>query len=578
MTQNSFKEITFSAGELTDEITKTLATWQQQNNVQRLWQSDASLWTNTDEAQWTGWLTIPKVELSDIGHIDKLAKELQAAGFTDVVLLGMGGSSLCSAMMADTFTHANDYPQLHVLDSTNPQQIHHLEAQLDLHKTFFIVASKSGSTLEPNILKAYFHAQLQDALNTPNLGDRFAAVTDPGTHLEKMAKIEHFKALFHGIPSIGGRYSALSNFGMLPSGLMGVNVKTFLEHAETMAQVCSATTSTIENPGVILGSILGVCEKHGKDKVTLVISPEIHSLGAWLEQLLAESTGKVGKGLIPVDQEPLGTPELYGNDRVFAYVRFTNTTDTEQDRAIDTLEKAGQIVIRLYLQDKMHLGAELFRWEFATAVAGSVIGIDPFNQPDVEASKVRSLELTNDYEKTGKLTELPVLAKENDLQLVTDDANAKALQTLTSDTSVEAYLKAHLARIKTDDYFDLSAFIEMNTAHTDLLQKIRVLVRNNKKAATCLGFGPRFLHSTGQAYKGGPNSGVFLQITADHADDIPVPGHKYTFGIVINAQAQGDFEVLAKRNRRVLRVHLGSDVHAGLTKLHTLVQKVLSTN
>ena len=577
MTQNTFGKPTFSASKFDEEINNVLKTWQEQNNVKRLWQSDATLWTNDDEADWTGWLTIPKLELSDLKHIDKLAKEIQTVGFTDVVLLGMGGSSLCSAMMATTFKHTPHYPRLHVLDSTAPQQIHTLEEKLSLEKTFFIVASKSGKTLESNILKAYFYARLQTVVSADKLGNHFAAVTDPGTPLEKSAKIEHFKALFHGIPSIGGRYSALSNFGMLPSGLMGVDIKKFLESAEQMAQTCGTNVDAENNPGAILGILLGIYGKHGKDKVTLVISPAIKALGAWLEQLLAESTGKMGKGLIPIDQEPLGPPDVYGDDRIFVYIRFTDEPGANQDRTIDILEQSGQIVIRLHLHDKMHIGAELFQWEFATAVAGSVIDINPFNQPDVETSKVRTLELTNEYEKTGKLNELKPIATMDDLQLMTDSANTSALKKLIKDEeTVEALLKAHLARLTIGDYFNLSAFIEMNEAHTEILQKIRVLVRDHKKVATCLGFGPRFLHSTGQAYKGGPNTGVFLQITADHVKDIPVPEHKYTFGLVINAQAQGDFEVLAQRKRRVLRIHLGSDVNAGLEKLHILIQNILT--
>jgi len=579
MNKNSFETITFSAGNLTSKITETLENWQQEDKVRRLWAKDASLWTDADEAQWMGWLNIPKLEMDEIARIESLAEKLKASACADVVLLGMGGSSLCVAMMVATFGEHPNYPKLHVLDSTDPQQIHHIETQIDLQNTFFIVSSKSGSTLEPNILKAYFYACLQKVLNTAEVGDRFLAITDPGTKLENMAKTEDFTAIFYGVPSIGGRYSALSNFGMLPSGIMGIEIKNFLEQAEQMARVCAAKTPIADNSAVILGIILGVCAQHGKDKITLVVSPGIHALGAWLEQLLAESTGKIGKGLIPVDQEPLGEPGVYGDDRVFVYVRLDAAPNAGQDDAINILEQAGQVVVRLQLQDKIHLGAELFRWEFATAVAGSVLGINPFNQPDVEASKVRALELTTEYEKTNTLPQLKLLASTNDLQLFTDTRNAQALQTLiVAEASVEHYLKAHLSRIEPSDYFDLAAFIEMNEEHTTLLQQIRLSVRDAKKVATCLGFGPRFLHSTGQAYKGGPNTGVFLQITADHAHDIPVPGHKYSFGLVINAQAQGEFEVLAKRARRVLRVHLGSDVRSGLIELYKLIQKVLSTN
>ena len=577
MKAHNVTQVTFSAGALTEQINETLTAWQREGKVQALWDSDSRLWTNGDEAQWTGWLTVRKGEVTSVLQ---LAKALQTADCTDVVLLGMGGSSLCAAVMVATFGHITNYPRLHVLDSTAPEQILHLEQQIDLQNTFFIVASKSGNTLESNILKDYFYIRLENLLDHDVVGNRFIAITDPNTSLETLAETEHFKAVFYGIPSIGGRYSALSNFGMLPSGLMGVDIETLLQHVETMAQCCSASMAVENNPGVVLGVILGVCARHGKDKVTLVVSPQIQTLGAWLEQLLAESTGKQGKGLIPVDQEPLGVPKAYGDDRVFVYIRLTAAADRTQDRAIDLLEQAGYVVVRLQLQDKMHLGAELFRWEFATAVAGSVIGINPFNQPDVEESKVRARELTTDYEKTGKLPSLQPLASDNGIELFTDEQNRQLLQWELDDTaSVLSYLKAHFARIRPDDYFALNAFIEMNAEHEAWLQKIRLLVRNKRRVATCLGFGPRFLHSTGQAYKGGPNTGVFLQITAEHKDDISVPGHQYTFGFVINAQAQGDFEVLAQRDRRVLQVHLATDINVGLKQLHTLIaQALLTTN
>ena len=349
-----------------------------------------------------GWLNISS-ENDELTRIEALANEIKAAGFADIVLLGMGGSSLCPAMMAKTFGKIADYPQLHILDSSDPMQIRHLEANIDLKKTIFIVSSKTGSTFEPNIFKDYFYTKLHPLLNKKEVGDRFIAITDPGTTLDTMAKNEHFKAIFHGVPSIGGRYSALSNFGMVPSGLMGVDIKEFLRHAETMQQACSPSVLAKDNPGVVLGVILGICAKHGKDKVTLIASPGIHSFGAWLEQLLAESTGKMGKGLIPVDQEPLGLPSVYGDDRVFVYIRLDSAADPSQDRAVDAFEQAGFVVVRLSLPDKMHLGAELFRWEIATDVAGSILGIDPFNQPDVEESKVLTKQLSDQYEQTGQL-------------------------------------------------------------------------------------------------------------------------------------------------------------------------------
>jgi transaldolase/glucose-6-phosphate isomerase len=567
--------IHFSAHNAEKTIQENLAAWEKENKVQRLWKSDASLWTNTNEAQWTGWLNVTTTEFHETARIEALANEIKAAGFQSIVLLGMGGSSLCPALMAKTFENAEGYPRLHVLDSTDPLQIRHLENKIDLKNTFFIVSSKSGSTLEPNIFKRYFYARLQAVLEKSKVGDRFLAITDPDTTLAIMAKKEGFKTIFYGIPSIGGRYSALSNFGMVPSGLMGMDVATFLQPAAQMVQACSIN-SPQNNPGVLLGIILGVCAQQGRDKVTLVLSPDIRALGAWLEQLLAESTGKIGKGLIPVDQEPLGKPAVYGDDRVFVYIRLENAPDPEQDRAIALIEQSGQTVVHLYLPDKQSLSAELFLWEMATAVAGSVIGVNPFDQPDVEGSKVRALQLTTDYERTQKIPQPQLIFEADGMQLFTDDINAQEItQRLNAPPSIEAYLQAHLSRIHPGDYVDLSAFIEMSDTNIALLQKNRTLIRDAKKVATCLGFGPRFLHSTGQVYKGGPNTGVFLQITCDHDEDIQVPDQHYTFGLVIKAQAQADFEVLAQRGRRVLRIHIGNDVQAGLQKLYEFLRGAL---
>lgn len=569
--------IQFSAGKYTDAITAEIKVWQQENKMQRLWASDATLWTNSEESKWTGWLNVMGEE-SEILRIEALAEEIKTADFTHVVLLGMGGSSLCPAMLAGTFGKISHYPQLHILDSTDPMQIRHLKERLNLKKTFFIVSSKSGSTLEPNIFKDYFYTSLQTELNKTEVGDRFLAITDPGTSLEKMAKEDHFKAIFHGIPTIGGRYSALSNFGMVPAGLMGINIKEFLGIAQTMQQACSASVLAEINPGLILGVILGVCVNQGKNKVTLIASPGIHALGAWLEQLLAESTGKKGKGLIPVDQEPLGDPAVYSDDRVFIYIRLETAPDAEQENAVRAFEQADFVVVKLNLPDTMHLGAELFRWEIATVVAGSILGINPFNQPDVEESKVLASQLTTQYEKTGKTTQPEPFFSDAGITLFTDEKNQEDIvKQLDGAPSLAGYLRAHLNRIKQGDYVDLSAFIEMSDEHTTLLQESRTLIRDHKKVATCLGFGPRFLHSTGQAYKGGPNTGVFLQITADYSEDLKIPNHKYSFGLVMAVQAQADFTVLAKRSRRVLRIHLGTDVLGGLQQLRELIQCALGT-
>jgi len=368
------------------------------------------------------------------------------------------------------------------------------------------------------------------------------AITDPDTTLDRIAKDNKFKAVFYGVPSIGGRYSALSNFGMVPAGLMGIDINNFLHHAELPQ----------DNPGILLGITLGIYAKQGKNKITLIVSPKIQPLGAWLEQLLAESTGKTGKGLIPVDNEPLGSPNVYGQDRVFVYIRLDTAPNPEQDQFMIIMEQAGHSVIRLNLSDINYLGAELFRWEIATAVASSILGVNPFNQPDVEASKVLALQLTTKQTEYNSAQQIMITAPD-----------------------ITKYLSACLNLITPEDYVCLCAFIEMSDEHTALLQKIRTLIRDRKKVATCLGFGPRFLHSTGQVHKGGPNTGVFLQITADHDEDIQVPHHSYTFGAVINAQAQADADVLLQRSRRMLRIHLGKNIHTGLQQLYALLQSIL---
>jgi transaldolase/glucose-6-phosphate isomerase len=391
--------------------------------------------------------------------------------------------------------------------------------------------------------------------------------------MQHVAENDRFRHIFSGVPSIGGRYSALSNFGMVPAAVMGIDVLKFLNRTEEMVHACGATVPASENPGVVLGAILGTLANNGHDKVTIVASPGISDLGAWLEQLLAESTGKIGKGIIPVDRESLAKPDSYGNDRVFAYLRLESAPDRAQDAAVEALEKGGQPVVRITVQDPYAIGEEFFRWEIATAVAGSIIGINAFNQPDVEASKIETRKLTSEYEAKGKLPGEEPFFEGDGVKLYADPRNTEALKKGKTLTEI---LKTHLGRAGAGDYFALLGYITMNAENEASLQTIRHAVRDKKRLATVLGFGPRFLHSTGQAYKGGPNTGVFLQITCDDANDLQVPEQKYTFGVVKAAQARGDFAVLAERGRRALRVHLGKDVKAGLAKLQSAVAQALA--
>lgn len=551
--------------EISQAFDAALLDWTSTAKVARLWSKDASLWTNSGEEKWMDWLHIAERQLAQADRFEALSAEIKSAGYQDAVLLGMGGSSLGPEVLSVTFGHQPGFPKFHVLDSTDPAQVKTIEAAADPKKAFYIVASKSGSTLEPNIFKQYFFKQ------SGKDGKRFLAITDPGSKMQQVAEADGFGHICHGLPSIGGRYSVLSDFGMVPGAVMGLDIRLFLQNAVAMGNLCKDAEAGT-NPGVSLGLALGTLAKFGHDKVTLIASPKIYDLGAWLEQLIAESTGKNGKALIPVDREPLADNAMYGKDRVFAYIEYTPEPDPAQQAAVAALEAAGQPVIRLQMGGTYELGAEFFRWEIATAVAGAVLGINPFDQPDVEASKIETKKLTTQFEATGSLPPESPILEANGLKFFTDPVNAAIL---TGRTAAQI-LKSHLDRIGPGDYFALLGYIEMNASHEETLQAIRLAVRDSKHVATCLGFGPRFLHSTGQAYKGGPNSGVVLQVTCDDAADVPVPDQTYTFGIVKAAQARGDFEVLAERGRRALRVHLPADLKTGLATLSKAISEALN--
>jgi transaldolase/glucose-6-phosphate isomerase len=559
--------------DLNTEVVAAIEDWRKEGKVRRLWAGDASLWTEADEANWVGWLNIVGDQLKGVAQHEALAEDVKNGKFSDMLLLGMGGSSLGPEVFAETFGSKKGFPTLHVLDSTDPAQVKRFEKAVDLKKCLFLVSSKSGSTLEPNIFKAYFYEKAKQAVGEAEAPKRFLTVTDPDSSVEKMARAAGFRHIFHGLKSIGGRYSVLSNFGMVPATAMGIPPKRFFETTAEMVRSCAPSSPPSENPGVILGAIMGVCQRHGRDKVTVLASPGIADFGAWLEQLLAESTGKIGKGIVPVDAEKVGPPKVYGKDRLFAYTRLASEKDEAQAKAVAALEAAGHPVVRIVVNDPMQLGQEFFRWEMATAVAGSIIGINPFDQPDVEASKVKTRELTTAYEKSGKLPPEKPFASFGGIELFADKRNEGELKSKSK--NLVAALKAHLGRAKAGDYVAMLAYIDRTPRHIQTMQKLRHLVRDKKKLATCLGFGPRFLHSTGQAYKGGPNSGVFLQITCSDPADLPVPGARYTFGVVKAAQARGDFDVLAERGRRALRIHLAGGVADGLKTLGAALEKAL---
>ena len=570
-TQTAAATVRFSST-LPKEVQKSVheaqKRWEAAGNTERLWKKDASLWTGSDESEWLGWLDVVDRQLANVSKFKALSAEICEDGFTHVLLLGMGGSSLCPEVFSQTFGKQPNSPELLVLDSTDPVYIRSIRAKIDPARTLFCVSSKSGTTLEPNIYMQYFFDETKRAVGD-RAGNHFIAITDPGSKLEGVSEKLAFRRFYHGVASIGGRYSAFSDFGLVPHAAMGLDTERLLRRTSAMVDACK-NLDAAQNPGVALGLILGTAAtQFQRDKVTLVCSKSIHDLGAWLEQLLAESTGKQGKGLIPVDREPLFPPDRYGRDRVFAYIKFAGDKDPEMESSVAAIEKAGEPLIRIVLNDLYDIGQIFFQWEIATAVAGSLLKINAFDQPDVEASKVVTRNLTSEFEETGSLPPEEPILEQDGIKLFTDTANAEAL--LNDGKTLGAALRAHIDRLRPGDYFGLLAYVPMSPQYEGTLQEIRKEILESKQVATVLGFGPRFLHSTGQAYKGGPNSGVFLQITCDEREDLRVPQQKYTFGVVKSAQARGDFQVLADRQRRAVRVHLGVDLAKDLHRLRDLL-------
>ncbi|MGY3587208.1 transaldolase/glucose-6-phosphate isomerase [Bradyrhizobium sp. USDA 4341] len=555
-------------------VEKSTEEWRASAKIRRLWHKDKSVWTGDDEDKWLGWLT--SAATADVADYEDFAKRVKGQNFTDAVVLGMGGSSLGPEVLAQTFPHKSGFPRLHVLDSTDPAQVRAMEEYVDIAKTLFIVSSKSGGTTEPNVMKDYFFDRVAKAIGKDKAGHRFIAVTDPGSSLQKVAIKQGFARIFYGDPAIGGRYSVLSPFGLVPAAAAGIDVRSLLGHTLAMVRSCGADVPPQENPGVQLGLAMGIAGLEGRDKVTIFASPEVADFGAWAEQLIAESTGKDGKGLIPIEGETIGDAAVYGNDRFFIDLHTEGEHDAAHEAKLAALEAAGHPVVRIVMKSIDHIGQEFFRFEIATAVAGAILGINPFNQPDVEAAKIKTRELTAAFEKTGSLpAEQPVVSADG-VELYTDAQNAGELRKAGANGDLNSWIKAHLSRSGRGDYVALLAYIERDGDTIDAMQAMRLKVRDAKHLATCAEFGPRFLHSTGQAYKGGPDSGVFLQVTTDDSKDLPVPGQKASFGVIKAAQARGDFDVLTERGRRALRVHLKGDLTSGLAALDTAISAALN--
>lgn len=566
----------FTLGAGLEKDVKTLATlWSLEGKGRALWNRDASIWTRQDEAKWLGWLDAVAREQKSLSRYRTFAEWVKREGFSNAVVLGMGGSSLGPEVLANTFGSTSGFPKLHILDSTDPAQIGRMESSIQLEKTLFIVSSKSGGTTEPNVLMDYFFARASEKLKDKT-GQRFVAVTDPDSALEKTAKSRGFGHIFYGEPSIGGRYSVLSPFGLVPAAAAGIDVEKFLDLTASMVRACGADVPPAENPGIQLGLALGAAYKAGRDKVTLSASKQIADFGAWAEQLIAESTGKNNRAIIPLADETLGKPDVYGNDRIFIDLRLKDDMDSARESSLAALEKAGHPVVRIAMTSPQHIGQEFFRFEIATAVAGAVMGVNPFDQPDIEAAKIKTRELTSAFEASGSLPAEKPVATDGNIEIHTDEKNADALRKAGARNDLASWLKAQLSRVHANDYAALLAYLDRNEDNIAAMQTARMAIRNEKHVATCAGFGPRFLHSTGQAYKGGPNTGVFIQITANDAKDLSVPGQKATFGIVKAAQARGDFVVLTERGRRALRLHIKGDVSKGLAAINAAIKQALN--
>jgi transaldolase/glucose-6-phosphate isomerase len=535
----------------------------------RLWRKDASLWKADAETQKSirdalGWLHVAENMEANLDGLIRFTSEIKAAGFRHVLDMGMGGSSLAPLAFQHSFDVSEKGLRLIVLDTTDPDTIRKIESEVDLSKTLFIVASKSGTTAEPLAFGEYFYAKVK-ALKGNRAGENFVAITDPDTPLVKTAKERKFRRTFINFADIGGRYSALSYFGLLPAALMGVDVGELLVRALRMTHACVSCAPAHLNPGLTLGAALGELGRQGRNKVTFVVPRSIATLGMWLEQLLAESTGKEGRGILPVSGEPLGDPSVYGDDRLFIYLRLKSQTEDSLERGVAALREAAHPVVTIELNDPLDFGQEFFRWEIATATAGSILGINPFDQPNVQESKDNTNRLLETVRKQGELSEEKPALIEAPLSLYAPKAAGTIVETL----------RGFLAQARPGDYVAIMAYLTEDSAIEKVLEAIRLQLRDSLRLATTLGYGPRFLHSTGQFHKGGPNTGLFLQLTSDDAGDLPLPGQPYTFGIFKRAEALGDLEALHKHHRQAIRIHLGADVGKGLAALERAIKGAL---
>jgi transaldolase / glucose-6-phosphate isomerase len=569
-------------GRYASVVGDTFSRLETEGAVRRIWAQDAALWKSEEAHQKViknslGWLRVARWMQERAIELKEFAHEIRDEGFTHIMVLGMGGSSLCPEVLRRTFGHPRGYPELLVLDTTDPDTIHSFEEHLDKRRTIFIVSSKSGTTIEPLSFYKYFFDRVR-ALKNEKAGENFVAITDPGTLMERMARDASFRRIFLNPSDIGGRYSALSYFGMVPAALMGLDVEELLNRAVSMMEACGESVPVEENQAARLGAVMGACAAEGRNKLTLIADEKIASLGLWIEQLVAESTGKEGKGIVPVAGEPFSGPEVYGDDRLFVCICVGETSEEAASR-LRALEDAGHPVLRRVMNDALDLGAEFFTWEFATAVAGKLMGINPFDQPNVQESKDNTNALLDKFKETGALPQEKVIVSEDPLTVYGLSGMEEAGASSAAQTaSLLALLTEFLSKVKAGDYIALLAYIQETRAHDELLQEIRTHLRDRLRVATTTGYGPRFLHSTGQLHKGGSSEGVFLQLTDEDRTDLLVPGEPYTFSTLKQAQALGDFSSLAKRNRRAVALHLGKDTEEGLRKLSELLRAAANSD
>jgi transaldolase/glucose-6-phosphate isomerase len=567
------QRLTASLGKYADAVNAAIKEAEKTEVMRRIWHKDAALWKE-DEAHRKiinnslGWLTVSDTMIGVEDDLLAFADRIRGAGqFKHVMLCGMGGSSLCPEVFRQTFNHQENFPELLVLDSTDPDVLARFNEQIRVEHTLFIISSKSGTTTEPLVFYKYWYDQVARVKDNP--GENFIAITDPGTLMEKMATEDKFRRIFLNPSDIGGRYSALSYFGMVPAALMGLDITKLLDRAERVVHSCAAVVPASENPGAKLGAILGECALAGRDKLTVITDPRISALSLWIEQLIAESTGKEGKGIVPIAGEPLGSPSVYNDDRLFVSIAV-GLLDGDTEVKLKALEAAGHPVIYRTLTDLYDLGEEFFLWEIATAFAGWRLKINPFDQPNVQESKDATKELLERYEREGKLEEQLIVATDGVLTIYADKDMSERLPS----SGVAEALQAHLAGVKPGDYIAMLAYIEETPDHETMIQTIRLNLRDATRSATTTGYGPRFLHSTGQLHKGGADNGVFLQLTAPDKVDLGIPGQSYTFSVLKAAQALGDFRSLSSRGRRAVRVDLGADAEAGLRRLRELIAEV----